>query len=85
MSEQPVGDLLSSDKGSGARFNQRQAALDLIPLNILAEFHAQNFKPVDTITNEVLTAMLVQLGDFRFVQLAQAPFGLSLAGWGLLG
>lgn len=65
MSEQPVGDLLSLDKGSGARFNQGKPALDLIPLNILAEFHAQNFKDVETITNQTLADMLVQLGDFQ--------------------
>lgn len=31
----PVGDLDSTDRGSGARFNDNKPALDLIPLHLL--------------------------------------------------
>lgn len=65
MGEQ-VGDIHSTERGSGARYNQNKPALDLIPLNILAEFYKMDLPEVKK--EDYYMLMFHALGDFQLRQ-----------------
>jgi hypothetical protein len=77
-----VGDIHSTAKGSGARYNAGKSPLELIPLTILARYYLQA-SHLDTTRNQAIEA-LIYLGDFQARGKAGSLMSVLLAlgdGW----